>query len=358
VRTAGAEQVPGARGARSIIPKVLTIADVARAAGVSITTVSRVLSPGAVPHPVRADTAERVRIAARQLNFTPSPMARGLASRRSGLIGLMVPDLADPHYPQIAGGVEDGAREADLAVLICNTFGDVDRMTEYLTLMQHRRVDAIVLSGGTSLNAVGLLALNDCKVPLVLIGRPTIQVPWPHVSIDNRDGARQATRHLMQIGRRRIIHLGGPRGQTTMADRAAGYREAMQCERMLEEAVESDGTPEDGYERLKTRFDSTGPAPDAVFAATDRLAVAALALAADRHLHVPRELAIIGFDDMPLASQLRPGLSTMAQPAYELGTVAINMAKRLVAGEPVNPITLGVDLTARESTLGPGGRYT
>ena len=336
---------------------MLTIADVARAAGVSITTVSRVLSPGAVPHPVRADTAERVRVAARELNFVPSPMARGLASRHSGLIGLIVPDLADPHYPQIAGGVEDGAREAELAVLICNTFGDVDRMTEYLTLLQHRRVDAIVLSGGTSLNAVELLTLNDCKVPLVLIGRPTIHVPWPYVSIDNRDGARKATRHLMQIGRRRIIHLGGPRTQTTMADRAAGYREAMQGANMSAEVIESDGTPEDGYARLLTRFDERGPAPDAVFAATDRLAVAAMALAADRHLHVPRELAIVGFDDIPLATHLRPALSTMAQPAYELGTIAINMAKHLVAGDPVQPVSLAVELIARQSTLGPGGRY-
>jgi LacI family transcriptional regulator len=336
---------------------VLTIADVARAAGVSITTVSRVLSPGAVPHPVRADTAERVRVAARELNFIPSPMARGLASRRSGLIGLIVPDLADPHYPQIAGGVEDGAREAELAVLICNTFGDVDRMTEYLMLLQARRVDAIVLSGGTSLNAVELLALNDCQVPMVLIGRPTIHVPWPHVSIDNRDGARKATRHLMQIGRRRIIHLAGPRTQTTMADRAAGYREAMQSANMSAEAIESDGTPEDGYERLKLRLDTRGLVPDAVFAATDRLAIAAMALAADRHLHVPRDLAIVGFDDIPLAAQLRPSLSTMAQPAYELGTVAINMARHLVAGDPVQPVSLAVELTARQSTLGPGGRY-
>jgi len=243
-------------------------------------------------------------------------------------------------------------------VLISNTFGDVHRMVEYLMLMQARRVDAIVLSGVTSLNAVELLALNDCKVPMVLIGRPTIQLPWPHVSIDNRDGARQATRHLMQLGRKRILHLGSPRSQTTMADRAAGYREAMQSANMNAEVIDSDGTPEDGYERLKQRLESKGPAPDSVFAATDRLAVAAMALAADRHLHVPRDLAIVGFDDIPLAAQLRPSLSTMAQPAYELGTVAISMAKRLVAGEPVTSISLTVGLTARESTLGPGGRYT
>ncbi|MDQ6669695.1 MAG: LacI family transcriptional regulator [Chloroflexota bacterium] len=337
---------------------MLTIADVARAAGVSITTVSRVLSPGAVPHPVRPDTAERVRVAARELNFFPSPMARGLASRRSGLIGLIVPDLADPHYPHIAAAVEDGAREAELSVLICNTFGEAQRTVEYLMLMQARRVDAVVLSGGTSLSAVDLLALNDCKVPMVLIGRPTIPVPWPHVSIDNRDGGRQATRHLLQIGRKRAIHLAGPSLQTTMADRAAGYREAMQGASVSAEVIDSDGTPEQGYELLKTRLLSQPLPPDAVFAATDRLAIAALAVAADRHLHVPGELAIIGFDDIALAAQLRPSLSTMAQPAYELGRVAISMARRLVAGETVQPVSLSVGLAARESTLGPGGRYT
>ncbi|TME98195.1 MAG: LacI family transcriptional regulator, partial [Chloroflexi bacterium] len=187
-----------------------TITDVARAAGVSIATVSRVLSPGPVPHPVRAETADRVRAAARQLNFIPSPLARGLAARRSGLIGLIVPDLSDPHYPQIAIAVEDRARDAELAVLICNTLGEIERMAEYLQLLQARRVDAIVLSGATSLNAVELLALQRCEVPLVLIGRPAVHIEWPNVSIDNRQGARLATRHLIQIGRERIVHLSGP----------------------------------------------------------------------------------------------------------------------------------------------------
>ncbi|MGI9148319.1 MAG: LacI family DNA-binding transcriptional regulator [Chloroflexota bacterium] len=335
-----------------------TIADVARAAGVSIATVSRVLSPGALPHPVRAETAARVRAAARELNFLPSPMARGLASRRSGLIGLLVPDLADPHYPQIAAGVEDGARGAELAVLICNTFGDAHRMLEYVLLMQARRVDAIVLSGGTSLNPDELLALNDCKLPMVLIGRPTAAVRWPYVHIDNRAGALQATWHLLDIGRTRVLHVAGPGSQTTMADRAAGYREAMQAADLTADVITSDGTPRDGYQRLKARFGNQGRKPDAIFAATDRLAVAALAVAADRHLHVPRELAVVGFDDIALAAQLRPSLSTIAQPAYELGTVAIHMARRLIAGESVEPVSLPVGLMARESTLGPGGRYT
>lgn len=332
-----------------------TIADVARAAGVSIATVSRVLSPGPVPHPVRADTADRVRAAARELNFIPSPLARGLAARRSGLIGLIVPDLADPHYPQIAVGVEDRARTAELAVLICNTLGEIDRLSEYLQLLQARRVDAIVLSGATSLNGVELTALEQCQVPLVLIGRPAIDVDWPHVSIDNRRGARMAVRHLLQIGRERIVHLGGPRSQTTMADRARGYTEEMASR--VADIVETNGTPEDGYERLGQRLERN-PRPDAVFAATDRLAIAALALAADRHLHVPRDLAVVGFDDIPLAAQLRPSLSSVSQPAYELGAVAVDSAQRLAAGEAAQPRVLLPRLVERQSTLGPGGRFS
>jgi LacI family transcriptional regulator len=338
---------------------VATIADVARAAGVSIATVSRVLSPGAVPHPVRADTAERVRHAARELNFVPSPIAQGLAARRSGLIGLLVRDLADTHYPQIAAGVEERARDADLSVLICNTLGETARMAAYLQLLQARRVDAIVLSGGTSLTPAQLETLQSLEVPLVLIGRPASSVPWPHVSIDNRGGAHAATLHLIGLGFWRILHLGGPRTQTTMADRAAGYRDAIMDSRMISEVIESDGSPDDGYrlimQRLATTHDSP---PDAIFAATDRLAVAALAAAADRHLHVPRDLAIIGFDDIPLGVTLRPSLSTVSQPARDLGALAIDMVQRLAAGELVEPILLQAQVVARQSTLGPGGRYT
>jgi LacI family transcriptional regulator len=335
---------------------VATITDVARAAGVSIATVSRVLSPGAVPHPVSATTAERVRAAARKLRFVPSPIARGLAARRSGLVGLIVPDLGDPHYPHIAIGVENAARSAGLAVLICNTIGEVERMTEYVQLLQARRADAIVLSGATSLNGVELLALQQCEVPLVLIGRPAIPVPWPNVSIDNRTGARQATQHLIQLGFKRIMHLGGSRQQTTMVDRARGYSDEMAGRPA--EILECNGTPEDGYARLRQRLNDGNARPDAIFAATDRLAIAALAVAADRHLHVPNELAVIGFDDIPLAAHLRPSLSSIAQPADELGAVAIDMVKRLAAGESVQPRQLSAHLVERESTRGPGGRYS
>jgi LacI family transcriptional regulator len=189
---------------------------------------------------------------------------------------------------------------------------------------------------------------------MVLIGRPAIQVQWPYVSIDNREGARLATRHLLGMGRERIVHLSAPRTQTTMADRARGYLDEMGARPT--EIVESNGTPEDGYDRLRARLERQ-PRPDAVFAATDRLAVAALALAADRSLHVPRDLAIVGFDDIPLAPHLRPTLTSVSQPAHELGLAAVDMARRLTAGEVVDPQLLAPRLITRQSTLGPGGRF-
>jgi LacI family transcriptional regulator len=140
-----------------------------------------------------------------------------------------------------------------------------------------------------------------------------------------------------------------------MADRAGGYLEELQTR--APDIVESNGTPDDGYDRLRARLD-VEPRPDAVFAATDRLAIAALAVAADRALHVPRELAVVGFDDIPLATQLRPTLTSVSQPAYELGTAAIEIARRAGAGERVEPRVLAPRLIERESTLGPGGRFT
>jgi LacI family transcriptional regulator len=184
----------------------------------------------------------------------------------------------------------------------------------------------------------------------VLIGRPAADVRWPHVSIDNVAGGRIATEHLVAIGCHRIVHLAGPRGQTTMADRARGFQETMIGR--LGEVIETSGAPEDGYARLRKRLNKL-PEVDGVFAATDRLAVAVLALAADRRLAVPRDLAVVGFDDIPLAEFLRPTLSSIAQPARELGAVAIEMARRLAAGEEVSSRVLAPRLAERRSTLGP-----
>jgi LacI family transcriptional regulator len=332
---------------------VVTIADVAARAGVSIATVSRVLSPGAAPHPVSADTAERVRAAARELSFVPSAMAQGLVVRRSGLIGLVVPDLLDPYYPSIASGVEQAARKSQHAVLICNTLGTESRLRDYVRLLRARRVEAIVVSGGSTLRDRQLRLLERSDVPVVLIGRPVEDGGLTYVSIDNMAAARAATEHLIQIGRTRIAHLSGATTQRTMHDRADGFFAAVRIpsiEGRLEALLlETSGAPEHGYSVVAEQL-AKGPRADGIFAATDRLAIAAMAAVHDAGLQVPQDVAVIGFDDIPLAGLLRPSLSSVAQPAVQLGKEAIRLALQLAAGQRAQSVVLPARPIFRAST--------
>ncbi len=324
------------------------IQDVAQRAGVSIATVSRVLSPGPTPHPVSPATAARVRAAAAELDYVPSALARGLVSRRSGLLGFLVPSLADPHYPHIARGAEDRAREHGLALLVCNTLGDSRRLADYLRVLRARKVDALIVSGGSSLSASDLAALEATRLPTVLIGRPTGESTAPWVGVDNRSAARQATEHLLR-SRRQVVHLAGPPAQTTMADRADGYRDAMADAGAEAEVVATSGTPQAGEDAARLLL-RRGHRPEAIFAATDRLAIGALGVASDLRLPVPEALALVGFDDLPLAAYLRPRLSTVAQPGRELGAAAIGLALALLGTESVRPVILPARLIVRGSS--------
>jgi LacI family transcriptional regulator len=328
---------------------VAGIQDVAQLAGVSIATVSRVLSPGPTPHPVSQATADRVRAAAAELDYVPSALARGLVSRRSGLLGFLVPSLADPHYPHIARGAEDRAREHGLALLVCNTLGDSRRLTDYLRVLRARKVDALIVSGGSSLSADDLAALEATHLPIVLIGRPTGRSAAPWVGVDNRAAARTATEHLLRE-RRRVVHLAGPPSQTTMADRADGYRDAMTDAGAEAEVFATSGSPQAGEDAARVLLRRDAHPPDAIFAATDRLAIGVLGVAIDLRLPVPEALALVGFDDLPLAAYLRPRLSTVAQPGRELGAAAIGLVLALLEDASVDPVILPARLIVRGSS--------
>jgi LacI family transcriptional regulator len=289
--------------------------------------------------------------AAEQLGFVPSAVARGLASRRTGVVGLLVPDLTDPHYPQIAIGVDFMARRHHRAVLIYNSHGDRAQLGERLRLMQERRVDAAVISGGSSLAEDELQMILDSQLPVVLIGRPGADLLVPYVSVDNVRGAMDATEHLVQLGRQRVAHLAGPVSQTTMADRAAGYEAALVSHRRSQSIVfPTDGTPEHAYTIVKHEV-PLEPI-DGLFAATDRLAIAAMAALHDLGLRMPEDVAVIGFDDMPLASYLRPALASVAQPARQLGEAATLLALRVADGDSPRPLVLSTQLELRASAQG------
>lgn len=327
-----------------------TIVDVAQGARVSIATVSRVLSPGVRPHRVKAETAQRVREVAGALDFVPSALARGLASRRSGLLGLLVPDLADAHYPWVARGAEDAARSEGLAVLVCNTLGDDGRFCDYLNVLRARRVDALILSGTSSLGPTNLAALAASGLPAVVVGRLPRRTGIPWVAVDNRAAGRDVTKHLWEGGRRRIVHLAGPLRQSSMADRAAGYRAYLRSHGLRPVVISTTGESEGGLRAMRALLRERQV--DAVFAATDRLAIATLAAAHDAGLRVPTDLAVVGFDDLPMAPYLRPSLSSVAQPTRELGALAVQLVCQMLTGVPVRPLTVAARLCVRASSGG------
>ncbi|MDQ3809123.1 MAG: substrate-binding domain-containing protein, partial [Chloroflexota bacterium] len=251
---------------------------------------------------------------------------------------------------QLATGVELAAREAELAVLICNTFGDPRQLAEYLRVLRARRVDAMVLSGGSSLGQDQLRMAVDSGLPLVVIGRPGVPMDLAYISVDNVAAARAATDHLVDQRRRGIAHLAGPSGQTTMIDRCAGYRQSLAAHGLDARVLATDGLAEHAYRVVRRALRQGGPRPDAIFAATDRLAIAAMAAVVDAGLRVPYDVAVVGFDDSAVAAHLRPSLSSVSQPAVELGRGAVRMVLALAGGRSVRTRVLRARLVARASS--------
>jgi LacI family transcriptional regulator len=188
---------------------------------------------------------------------------------------------------------------------------------------------------------------------VVLIGRPPEALSdASYVAVDNVAAAREAALHLMRIGRKRVVHVSGPlKRSTTMADRARGFIQGVANQRLPSEVIQTDGSPEAGVQAASQLFDRAASLrPDAIFAATDRLALAVMSAAYDSGLRVPQDVAVVGFDDTPLAAYVRPSLSSVAQPARELGEAAIRLACQALAGGATESVILPARLVVRQSS--------
>lgn len=327
-----------------------TIRDVARKANVSVTTVSRVLNSS--DHPVNEETRQRILDAIHELEFSPNAAARQLLKHETRTIGLIVPDIANPYYPEIVKGVETVASELGYTVILCNTHRQLDKTLHYLSVLREKRVDGIIFAGGGSEGATGQIqSLKGKNIRMVFIGRH--DTAGPSVKINNVLGARQATTHLVNLGHRRIAHVAGPSVSTTSADRLAGYRQA------LEEAgiavdpnliLPGDFRPQSAYGAVAGLFRSGTPRPTAIFAANDLMAVGALKAIKDAGLRVPEDIALVGFDNIDIASFVRPPLTTVAIPMYEMGVRAMSLMRDRLAGKDTEgEVWLQTELVRRES---------
>jgi LacI family transcriptional regulator len=331
----------------------VTLRDVAVRAGVHPATASRALNPE-TRILVSEDTARRVLDAAAALGYRPNPVARSLRTRRSHTVGVLIPDLNNPLFPPIVRGLEDRLATAGYVALIGNTDSDDERERMVFEQMRARHVDGLVVATARLRHPL-LAEAARAEMPVVLINRLAQDYSFPSVSVDNERGVRMAVAHLSVLGHRRIAHIAGPQEMSTGLSRYRGYVTAMESGGMR---VDSDlvvfakaFTVEEGLRcsRLLLERD-TGCT--AIAAGNDMLAVGCYAALDDAGLSCPDDISVVGFNDMPFIDRLRPPLTTIRFPHYQVGTEAAQLLLERIAEHagPVKILYLAPELVIRGST--------
>lgn len=321
--------------------------DVARLAGVSTATVSRVLSS---PDGVRAETRERVVSAIEKLGYEPNVSARNLRSNRTDTLIVVLPDINNPFFSLIVRGIEDVAHKQKYSVLLCNTDNDLDRELAYTRIVTQRGADGVIfLTARVSSPHILMLAR---RVPVVL-GCEYIEGAVDQVSIDNQGASFDATRHLTELGHRRIAFVNGPRDIVLSRDRYKGYAAGLQQARIpLDPELVFGGTfyLESGAQAAERLLQLPDP-PTAVFCANDEMAVGFMRKAFEMGRRVPEDVAVVGFDDLRFSAYHRPALTTVAQPTYEIGAMAARLLLEQIENRDTEPrnIVLPHRLVIRES---------
>lgn len=330
--------------------KTATIKDVAKEAGVSIATVSRLLNglDGVAP-----DRAARIRAAVDKLQYQPNSMARALKVRESRSIGLIIPDIENPFFPALVRGVEDAAQQSGYAVILCNTDGKPAREEEYIKFLYQKQVDGILFAGNLDF-AENEAWLRAIRTPIVLLDRRIAGAPYSAVLSDNEGGAHQATAHLLAQGCRRVAVIGGRPGSPVSSERLHGYRRALREHGMEpQDALCIDGhfSFEGGYQATAALL-AAKVSFDGLFAANDIMAIGAIECLHQHGLQVPQDVAVSGYDDISMAAWYKPALTTMGQPVYEMGQLAASLLIEEINGKgtPGQERILVPQLTVRASS--------
>lgn len=328
-----------------------SIRDVAQRAGVSVGTVSNVLNDSPRVSPV---TVERVRAAIVELGYVRNEAARQLRAGRSSSVGLVVLDVRNPFFTDVARGAEDEASRAGLSIILGNSDEDVARESSYLDLFEEQRVHGILISPYGDIEG-RLAQLRHRGTPVVLVDRESRDAGVSSVSVDDAAGGRLAVAHLLATGRRRIAFVGGAPGAIRqVADRLAGAQRAIaEVEGATLEVIPTSGLTVLEGRRIGDELAARAHRPDAVFAANDLVAVGLLqALVMSGLLRVPQDIALIGFDDIDFASATVVPLSSIRQPRHEIGATALRILRE-EAMEPDLPprrIVFQPELVVRASS--------
>jgi LacI family repressor for deo operon, udp, cdd, tsx, nupC, and nupG len=311
--------------------KEIRIADVARLAGVSTATVSRVL---ANPDKVRAKTHDLVIDAVRRSGYTPNSVARNLRTRRTMTVLVVVPNLANPVFAQILRGVDDELTQSGYGLVIGNLDNCPEREPRYVDLALSRQADGILLMNG-HIPGDGKRHMGEARLPMVALCAAISDDRIPNVVVQDREASREAVRHLTALGHRKLGYVAGPVGNVIEGERYAGFLEG----------VAEAGLGEKDFVRWEGRFIfSTGVAaaeaflslkdrPTGIFASSDESAIGFLKTVRAAGLRVPGDVSIVGFDGIEFADFIEPTLTTLQQPLHELGRIGAKVLLKMIRGE-------------------------
>ncbi len=329
---------------------VVTIKDVAREAGVSVGTASQALRDSPA---VRETTRRRVLAVSKRLRYQPSALARGLVTRRTHTVGLLISDISNPFFIRAVRAVEDVAQENGYNVILCNTDEDPNKEKRYLRVLVEKRVDGIILAT----TAGSLQSVRDVRwrrIPLVLFDRELPRVSIDTVKVDSVLGGRLATDYLLRLGHRRIAIIHGPVVRSTGAERLRGYLLALRAAGLRPEPalIREGNFKQDSGRELTRKLLDLSPRPTALFCTNNLMTVGAIQTLQEQGMRVPADLSLVGYDDMEWWTLTHPPLTTVGQPVYDLGREAMRLL--LAQIEPTNRrrsqrVILKPELLTRES---------
>jgi len=332
------------------VVELATIRDVAAKAGVSAATVSRIINNKGQATP---ETIARVHAIIKELGYKPNVVARSLTSRKSNTIALLVPTISNPFFPELARGVEDVANSYGLNIFLCNTDDEREKVNNYLVSLRERYVDGVIINS-LNLTNEDLEELHSNGIPTITLDRTFSNHEFSSISVKHRIGAQLATKHLIDIGCKRIGLIRGPEDDFTAVQRMWGYRDYVKEFDWFDQSwiALGDFSVKSGYLCMKELF-QRHPDIDGVFASNDLMAIGLLKAAHEWGRKVPDELAIIGFDGIDMSQYTNPPISTIKQPSYEMGKMAMEELLRLIKKpeSDFNKIELDVELILRESSM-------
>lgn len=329
----------------------VTIRDVARRAEVSVGTVSNYLNRN---KRITPGTTARIEQAISDLGFIPNVAVRVMRGRRSPVLGFVVPDATNPFFTEIGRGVEDVAFIAGLVVVTCNTHGDEERERHYMQALTEMRVAGVLVTPMSPFDDQ-LDKFAESGGTVVLIDEPPRTSNFSSISVDDLTGAEMAVSHLLDLGHRDILFVGGPAGPRQITDRYTGALKAIQAradEGLTLRRFDASGTTTEARGAVADHILQEPNRPTAVFCANDLIALAVQGALQRRGLTIPDDIAIIGYDDIPSAQLASPPLSSVRQPQYDLGRQAAELVLREAAGSSSvrQHTVLQTELVAREST--------